>query len=102
MAHLSTGLPHLESHSVKGGRYLPYLEKKIDFWALLTHFTQRKIMVILAPSRYIGILHRPTVTVRASRQGPYWSRHHPFLDHKKSLQNNYINFRGNDSSMAGC
>ena len=52
----------------------------------------------------IGIMHRPTVTFRASWQQLYWSLHQFFkltISYKKRHKN-YINLRGSDSSMAGC
>ena len=55
--------PHSQSgltQVIKGSRHLPYLEKKLTPWVL-----QVKIMVTDS-SRNIAILHRPSVTFRAS------------------------------------
>ena len=50
---------------IKGGRHLPYLEKNIDSLGIVTPVHQRSKSWLLAPSRNIGILHRPGVILRA-------------------------------------
>ena len=51
---------------LKGGRHLPYLEKNIDSLGIVTPGYPKSKSWLLAPSRNISILHRPTVTFTAS------------------------------------
>ena len=88
-----------------GDRNLPYLEKNVDSLGIVTPAHRRENLGHWRdPSRTIGLLHRPTLTFRASWQQLYWSLHKIFkltIIYKKRHKN-YINFRGNDSSFIHC